>query len=63
MRNVTIGNGKAIHVGYFASSGNVTGSLCNPYAWESSRVRVIDAEATCPRCAKATNRAAEQVAR
>jgi hypothetical protein len=60
--NVTIGQGKSVHIAYTVTNGNVTGSLCNPYAWERSRVRVIDAEATCPRCAKATNRAAELVA-
>jgi hypothetical protein len=57
--NVTIGSGTAIHVAYTTPSGNLTGSLCNPYAWERSRVRVTDAAATCPRCAKATVRAAE----
>lgn len=56
---VTIGNGTAVHVGYFVG-GNVTGSLCNPYAWQTSRVRLSDQPATCPRCAKATARAAEQ---
>jgi hypothetical protein len=55
---VTIGNGKAVHTGYFVGE-NITGSLCNPYAWQTSRVRMIDAPATCPRCAKATHRAAE----
>jgi hypothetical protein len=57
---VTIGNGTAVHTAYTVK-GNVTGSLCNPYAWERSRVRATDAAATCPRCAKATNRAAELV--
>lgn len=57
--NVTIGQGAAVHVGYFVGE-NVTGSLCNPFAWQSSRVRVTDRPATCPRCAKATRRAAEQ---
>lgn len=58
-KSVTIGQGKAIHVGYFVG-GNVTGSLCNPYAWQTSRVRLSDQAATCPRCAKATQRAAQQ---
>lgn len=59
-QNVTIGNGTAVHIGYFVGEGRVTGSLCNPYAWQSSRVRLTDQPATCPRCAKAVHRAAEQ---
>jgi hypothetical protein len=59
--NVTIGSGTAVHTAYTVK-GNVTGSLCNPYAWERSRVRITDQAATCPRCAKATRRAAELVA-
>lgn len=58
-RTVTIGNGAAVHIGYFVGE-NVTGSLCNPFAWERSRVRLTDHEATCPRCEKAVRRAAEQ---
>jgi hypothetical protein len=60
-RTMTIGNGTAVHVAYLVGD-NLTGSLCNPYAWQSSRVRISHEPATCPRCAKATKRAAEQVA-
>lgn len=56
---MTIGQGKAVHTAYTTSNGNLTGSLCNPYAWESSRVRLSDQAASCPRCAKATEREAE----
>lgn len=56
---VSIGNGKAVHTAYTVGE-NVTGSLCNPYAWETSRVHVTDGlSATCPRCKAATRRAAE----
>jgi hypothetical protein len=57
-QTITIGNGTAIHIAYIVGE-NITGSLCNPYAWEKSRIRTTDAEATCPRCAKAVHRAAE----
>jgi hypothetical protein len=57
----TIGNGSALHAPYYSTSGSLLGSLCNPYAWERSRVRLAAAAPTCPRCAKATNRAAEQL--
>lgn len=60
---VTIGSGKAIHTAYVVPGGNVTGSLCNPYAWERSRIRKTDAPANCPRCAKATRRAAQAASR
>jgi hypothetical protein len=57
---ITIGRGKALHAPYRVG-GNLTGSLCNPYAWETSRLTVTDGLVpTCPRCAKATTRAAEQ---
>ena len=62
MPTATIGQGSAVHVAYLVG-GNVTGSLCNPYAWETSRVRASDRDATCPRCARATVRAAEQTVR
>lgn len=57
-QQMTIGNGTAVHTAYYVND-NLTGSLCNPYAWESSRVRVTDAPATCPRCAKAIHRAVQ----
>lgn len=56
---MTIGNGSSIHQAYMVK-GNLCGSLCNPFAWERSRVRLSTLPANCPRCAKATTRAAEQ---
>jgi hypothetical protein len=58
-KTITIGSGTAVHVAYFLDDERISGSLCNPYAWEKSRIRVSDRPATCPRCAKATTRAAE----
>ena len=58
-QSVIIGNGTAVHTAYYVNE-NITGSLCNPFAWQSSRVRTTDAPATCPRCAKAIHRAAQQ---
>jgi len=55
---VTIGQGTSVHTAYFVGE-NITGSLCNPYAWESSRVRISDKPASCQRCAKAVHRAAQ----
>jgi hypothetical protein len=57
---IIIGNGAAVHIAYVVGE-NVTGSLCNPYAWESARIRTTDAAATCSRCVKATRRAAELI--
>jgi hypothetical protein len=50
-QSVTIGQGSTVHVGYFVGE-NTTGSLCNAFASERSRVRLTDAEAVCPRCQK-----------
>lgn len=61
LRTVTLGQGTAVHSAYYVGE-NITGSLCNPFAWQRSRVRLSDRPATCPRCAKATDRAAQQVA-
>lgn len=58
-RTATIGQGTAVHVAFYVGD-NLAGSLCNPYAWERSRVRPSDQPATCPRCAKAIHRGAEQ---
>lgn len=55
-QTMTIGNGKAVHVAYYVS-GRLCGSLCDPYVYcKSSRMRLTEAPATCPRCAKATDR-------
>lgn len=56
---MTIGNGKSVHVAYMVGE-NMTGSLCDPYVYaKGSRMRATDAEANCPRCAKASKRGAE----
>jgi len=60
--NVTIGNGATVHIAYTFGT-KVSGSLCNPYAWERSRVRVTEADANCLRCEKATRRATEEARR
>lgn len=60
MASMVIGRGKAVHVAYEVS-GRLCGSLCDPYVYcKGSRMAYIDAEPTCPRCAKAVHRAAEQ---
>jgi hypothetical protein len=53
---VTIGNGQRVHIAYHVGE-NVTGSLCNAFAWERSRIRPTDRPSDCPRCAVATKRA------
>jgi hypothetical protein len=62
--NITIGTGKAVHTAYTAKDGSLYGSMCDPYVYcKGSRMNKTDAPATCARCAKATNRAAQQAAR
>jgi hypothetical protein len=58
---VTIGAGTAVHIAYFVGD-RVTGSACNPYAWQKSRVRISHDVPTCPRCAKAIHRTAQSAA-
>lgn len=62
--NITIGNGNAVHIAYTAKDGSLYGSMCDPYVYsKGSRMHKTDAPATCARCAKAVNRAAEQARR
>lgn len=61
-QTMTIGQGRTIHAAYVVD-GKLCGSLCNAFAWESSRVTFSDQPASCAKCAKAVNRAAELVAR
>jgi hypothetical protein len=53
-----IGNGKGSHIPYTVE-GRLTGSACNPYAWQTSHIRYTDRPVNCTRCAKAVHRAAQ----
>lgn len=63
LQTMTIGAGKSVHVAYYVS-GRLCGSLCDTGVYcKGSRMRLSDAPATCPRCAKATHRLSGAVAR